>query len=358
MFRDDRSFTELVNTTSSIITLPAGALLPSQNYSFVLQVARPRTVPNATLHGNCPMPAVDMASTSQVLLVQPEVVVDDSVFSPPLVSIDPPTGTARGQSLRVVARVVSRNTPPSPFVLEWTDETAATDLNNPFILQSQPGSSSLVLKPFVLLAGTYTFRLRATELPPSPAGVTSFAEVTFTVTDAPIPGSISISPTNGVVLQTLFNLSAQGWEPAVAGSSLTYTYARYAAMAPSPTPTEVVLTTASVNPFQKVVLPEGLWRIVLYVQDDFGATARAVSSSIINVTGVPANITELIDLVDNSTKEINDSSSPGNYDRSLQLTIILSGVFCSDFRGKSVVLNHLCFARSAESCRQWFLWRG
>lgn len=135
-----------------------------------------------------------------------------------------------------------------------------------------------------------------------------------------------ITPSNGVLLDTLHTLEAVDWV-APQSQGLTYTFAYYPSSDLSPQPREVVLTKLLNAPTANVYLPSGQWRVVVYVGDSAGSISRFVSPTTVNVDGSAyVGAPDLLSKVARASSSLLvDASNPVNFDRTSQIVTILSG---------------------------------
>jgi hypothetical protein len=110
----------------------------------------------------------------------------------------------------------------STVYLQWTCLSGGVNMTaGSASLLSSPTSSTLILAPNVLTAGTtYTFQLAA-RLSTS-ASEAGLASATITVNSIPTGGTCSVSPSQGVAIQTKFTFACAGWLDDAGNLPLTY----------------------------------------------------------------------------------------------------------------------------------------
>ena len=133
----------------------------------------------------------------------------------------------------------------------------------------------LSLSPNFLLSGrTYTFQLTATY---EHNNISAFSAITFTTNNAPLGGSLRVSPLEGTTLTTIFTLSAIGWVDKPENYPLAYQFSYSSSGLSMP----YLLRSSNILQYVNTVLSQGILdgdyavTCVVSVSNTFGAASYA-----------------------------------------------------------------------------------
>lgn len=133
----------------------------------------------------------------------------------PVVSVQGAPGGHVAPSARLVLfGSAASGAPGGSVATNWSLASAfppqsAIDLSDPSVVLTPPSSPSLVIAAGKLFPSTaYVFRLTASD---TFSGQVAFAEVAVTTGGIPSGGSVSVSPSTGLGMNTTFTLSAPSW---------------------------------------------------------------------------------------------------------------------------------------------------
>ena len=105
---------------------------------------------------------------------------------------------------------------------------ALTPITNTFLassINSTVNTINLVLGPNSLSGGTYTFILTGSKL--VDAEEESVSDISIVVNSPPVGGKLTVSPSYGDAMQTIFTLISTGWSDEAADYPITYTLLYY-----------------------------------------------------------------------------------------------------------------------------------
>jgi len=245
------SFATTPDMTASLLTVAAGALPPSQWYTFTLHVQD--STSNRTASTWC------------------EVYLDPSSSDPTLTLniVDAPSWIGQRAKLRLQTTVKSSTaTSPDTFTYTWTSKPALDLSATSTILRSKPNAAVLELAPGSLTSPQYVFDVRVC----SPVDmVCTNASHIVGVSQPPISGALTVSPTSGVALETPFTITASGWVDPYAQDPLTYLFT--CIDLGSSASQELYLSSVTTATQITTMLPPGRLQLRVYVMNQQGATA-------------------------------------------------------------------------------------
>ena len=234
-----------------------GAYLSPGAYKFTLEVEKEPLVP-----GRSAKAAAEV------------VVVADNGSDPGSIAIDPVPATVASNE-RLTQRAEAY---PGPQQIVWSsslgDVEAKLDqlIESGAISETGQGSEYFSLSPGTLTEGLeYSFRASLKDRP------SVYSEITVTARAAPRGGGGLASPPSGVAGQTVFTITAHGWESQ--GGSLTYEFWHLSG------DMEQALSARQRSNSLRALLPEGKHKIVIYVSDQLGAYARHELDGYVTVAG-------------------------------------------------------------------------
>jgi hypothetical protein len=270
--------------TRTILTVPVGGLTANQSYTFEVTMSEPTSGRTASKYVDVFIP---LAVAGEPFL---SVNIIDAM---PLVSVSAPLrlqGTA----------VVSSGTPQDTFTYLWT--------SMPFIdltggvgspLVSQPNTDVLELAPGALTGFTQVlFKLTVSS---TLDGVSSFAQTVVGIMPSPTGGTLRFSPATGIGLSTPFTIRADGWIDPFMQDPFQYVFSYVDESLPLAKQTELFLTQPSSAPSTTLILPPGRLRLRVYVINQLGGSAIAVSADQVMVNLAPAFTSNADRYADNCT---------------------------------------------------------
>ena len=208
-----------------------------------------------------------------------------------------------------------------PYNLATASSTTPLQTTFPFGFETL---FPLSLSPKFLLNGrTYTFQLTATY---EHNNISAYSTITFTTNNAPLGGSLLVSPLEGTTLTTIFTLSAIGWVDKQENYPLAYAFSYYTSSS-SP---YYLLRSSSIIQYVDIMLSQGLLSrdyaviCVVSVSDTLGAASETSAK----VRVVPYSFNYDIVSISTINQFLQNSVEEGafNYDYDFVLAAIRAGV--------------------------------
>ncbi len=179
----------VAGSSGAILRMPGQSLLPGQ-YVFTVIVAKGEAGAPIPLHFRT-------ASATAMITVAPG--------SGPSVSIAASRVTANPTQPRVVLAGSVDTSGRGGAALQWTSPDVSPSTLQSLLLSPSLSGTTLAIRP-VLPQGVYTFSLTATV-----EGTSGSASVVLVINGAPRNGYVSVTPTNGIAVETKFSVTAAEW---------------------------------------------------------------------------------------------------------------------------------------------------
>lgn len=169
-------------------------------------------------------------------------------------------------------------------------------------------SFPLAIAPYSFIGGaTYTFRLFAQ--PPNLPQFASYSEVSLTVNMPPINGYVTVSPTTGNALETVFSISSIGWVDDSTDYPLQFLFSSQAA----PTAPALTIAAPSTKPYSSSTLPPGVLSQGYYIKV-IGAASDIYSASANTSVNVFSKLSPKTDVGAVLTSALSTSLASSNHD--------------------------------------------
>jgi len=271
--------------SNSVLIVPAGGLAANQYYSFEVTMSEPLSARTASKYIDVYIPAAPAAG-------QPLMAVS-IIDAMPLVAV---TAPLRLQGIATV----STGTPQDTFTYRWSSDPELDLSGGPGSpLVSQPNTDLLELAPNALAGlSQVVFKLAVAS---TLDGVSSEAWTVVGVTPTPLSGSVRFTPANGLGLSTLFTIRADGWVDPFQQDPFQFVFSYVDESLPLEKRQELFLTAPSSAPSTTMMLPPGRLRLRVYVINQQGGAAVAVSDDQVIVHLAPAFTSNAAVYADNCT---------------------------------------------------------